>query len=136
MFFDPKNCVIGALRTLPRFCLRFAFAALQNGKMARPTKAIKRSKQYTVRLTLVESKWIEREARRHGLSISDYMRRRSLTHRLKPRLSEEEQNHYRKLVGMANNLNQLTRAVHNNEALSSQIIKTLEGVNSALEKLR
>jgi len=104
--------------------------------MARPTKAIKRSKQYTVRLTLVESKWIQREARRHGLSISDYMRRRSLTHRLKPRLSEEEQDHYRKLVGMANNLNQLTRAVHNNEALPSQIVKTLEGVNSALEKLR
>jgi len=91
------------------FALRFACAALQNGKMARPTKAIRRSKQYTVRLTLVESKWIQREAHRHGLSISDYMRRRSLTHRLKPRLSEEEQDHYRKLVGMANNLNQLTR---------------------------
>ena len=136
MFFDPKNFVIGALRTLPRFCSRFAFATLQNGRMARPTKSIKRSKQYTVRLTLVESKWIEREAQRHGLSISDYMRRRSPNHRLRPRLTDEEQDHYRKLVGMANNLNQLTKAVHSKEAVSSQIAQALAGVNSALEKLR
>ncbi|MEM6814091.1 MAG: plasmid mobilization relaxosome protein MobC [Bacteroidota bacterium] len=104
--------------------------------MARPKKSVKREKQYSVRLTLAESKRIEKNAARYGLSVSNYLRNKGLDNELKPLWTSEEKAAYQQLIGMANNLNQLTRYTHEKKLLTVQLLRALEGVNKALDKLR
>lgn len=103
--------------------------------MARPKKAIKRQHPVKVSYTLTEYKLIEKYADRHGISRAEFVRLKSLNHRLRTRLTVEETDYFRKLVGMANNLNQLTKAANQGEAMTRQILKTLDGINQAIQKL-
>lgn len=103
--------------------------------MARPKKTVKREKQYSVRLTLAESKRIEKNANRYGLSVSNYLRKKGLDDQLKPLWTPEEQEAYRQLVGMANNLNQLTRYTHERKLMTSKILETIDAINGAIDKL-
>ena len=105
-------------------------------RMARPTKSIKRAEKVTVRYTKLELKLIEKYAYRSGISVAKFVRLKSLDHQLKLRLTEEEADHYRKLVGMANNLNQLTKAANSGQVMTIQILKTLEDINSVINKLQ
>ena len=104
--------------------------------MARPKKAVTLDKQYSVRLTLAEAKWIEREAGRYGLSVSSYLRQKGLKNKMVPRLSEEEANYYAQLAGMGKNLNQLTRLAHSRRALVSDIEVAVNGIRTLVAKLR
>lgn len=104
--------------------------------MARPKKTIKREKQYSVRLTMAEAKRVEKNAGRYGESVSSYFRKKGLDDRLVPRWTEEEREAYKQLVGMANNLNQLTKLCHERGLLVNQVEGVLVGINKALDKLR
>lgn len=103
--------------------------------MARPTKKIKRAEKVTVRYTKVELRIIAKYADRSGVSKAEFVRAKSLDHQLRNRMSEEEADHYRKLVGMANNLNQLAHQANSGKLLYNEIIKTLEKVNLTIDKL-
>ncbi len=104
--------------------------------MARPKKAIKRQHPVKVSYTLTEYKLVQKYAERHGVSLAEFARHKSLNHTLKPRLTSEEADYYRKLTGMANNLNQLTRAANRGELFTNEILNTLEAINYTIEKLR
>ena len=104
--------------------------------MARPKKAIKRQRFIKVSCTITEYKLIEKYADRYGLTKAEFVRMKSLNHRLKPRMTVEEADHYRKLTGMANNLNQLTKSANQGKLLTTKILETLEEINFAIDKLR
>ena len=104
--------------------------------MARPPKAIKRNEKLTLYYTKAEFKLIEKFADRHSISKAEFARHKSLNHRLRPRLTQEEADHYRKLTGMANNLNQLTRSANRGEIFTMKILETLEAINLAIDKLK
>jgi len=104
--------------------------------MARPTKAIKRKEKLTLYYTKAEFKLIEKFADCHGLAKAEFSRLKSLDHRLKPRMTPEEADHYRKLTGMANNLNQLTKAANRGEVFNIKILETLEAINFTIDKLK
>ncbi len=104
--------------------------------MARPVKAIKRKEKLTIYYTMAEYKFIEKMADHHGLTKSEFVRMKSLNHRLRPKMTLEEADLYRKLAGMANNLNQLARAANRGEVFTKEILKTLDAINFAINKLR
>lgn len=104
--------------------------------MARPRKAIKRQKFVKVSYTVAEYKFIEKMADRHGISKAEFARLKSLNHRLKARMTPEEADHYRKLTGMANNLNQLVKAANRGEVFTRKILETMEAINFVIDKLR
>ena len=51
-------------------------------------------------------------------------------------MTEEEADHYRNLVGMHNNLNQLARAANRGGVFTKEILETIEAINFAIDKLR
>jgi len=104
--------------------------------MARPTKPIKRKEKLTLYYTLTEYKLVEKLADRHGITKAEFARMKSLNHKLKPRLTDQEADHYRKLTGMANNLNQLAKAANRGEVFTSKILEALNVINSLIDKLR
>ena len=55
---------------------------------------------------------VEQNASRAGIKISSYIRQMALTGKITPRLNEEERHFVTQLIGMANNLNQLTKLGH------------------------
>ncbi len=75
-------------------------------------------------------------AERHGISRAEFARLKSLNHRLRPRMTNEEADHYRKLTGMANNLNQLAHAANMGKVMSKNIQETLDRLNAIMDKLR
>lgn len=104
--------------------------------MARPTKAIKRTERITVRYTISELRLVQRFAERSGLRTAEFVHDRSLSHKIRSRLTEEELHIYRNLVGMANNLNQLTKLAHDRRLLTVELLKVSEAINDSIEKLR
>lgn len=55
---------------------------------------------------------IKQNASKAGLKISSYIRQMALTGKIISRLNEEERYFVTQLIGMANNLNQLTKLGH------------------------
>ena len=72
--------------------------------MARTKKLIKRIYIVKLRLTMLEKQVIMTRAKQAGTTLSEFIRKKSLDHRVLPRLNEEEVQWLRKLIGMANNL--------------------------------
>ena len=104
--------------------------------MARPLKAIKRQEKLTLYYTKAEFKLIEKFADHHAISKAEFSRLKSLNHKLKPRMTPEEAGHYRKLTGMANNLNQLAREANRGEVFTIKILETLGAINLVINKLK
>jgi hypothetical protein len=104
--------------------------------MARPIKQVKRKEKLTLYYTKIEYKLIEKLASHHGLSKAEFARMKSLNHRLRPKMTLEEAAFYRKLTGMANNLNQLARAANRGEVFTLKILKTLDAINFVIDRLR
>ena len=85
---------------------------------------------------MAEAKRIKKNADRYNESISSYFRKKGLGDQLVPRWNAEERDAYRQLVGMANNLNQLTKLCHERGLLAKEVGNALDGINKALDKLR
>ena len=87
----------------------------------RPRQAVKKEAQVCARYTRAEYFVVQEKASRFGMNISEYIRQASLSGRVKARLTEEEREMARQLVGMANNLNQLIKACHEESLLQAMI---------------
>ncbi|WP_420580205.1 plasmid mobilization protein [Reichenbachiella sp.] len=74
--------------------------------MARPEKLIKKQKRVTVRYTLAEYLFVQQYAEERGLSISEYIRSRSLDERPSLKKTPEQIAAYMELVALSNKLNQ------------------------------
>ena len=78
----------------------------------RPKKANNRNVNKGIRFTEKEFFTIKQNASKAGIKISSYIRQMALTGKITPRLNEDERHFVSQLIGMANNLNQLTKVGH------------------------
>jgi hypothetical protein len=78
----------------------------------RPKNANNRVVNKRIGFTETEYFTVEQNASRAGIKISSYIRQMALTGKITPRLNEEERHFVTQLIGMANNLNQLTKLGH------------------------
>jgi hypothetical protein len=109
--------------------------------MARPTKAFdaRRDDQLHVRLTADERARLEQTADALGLTVAEFVRRRGLDYRLPPTVHRERPNTVAAmaLIGLGNNLNQLTRHAHAGRGLPvrGMLEDTLIRINATLDAL-
>ena len=104
--------------------------------MARPKKLIKRQKKVSVYFTKAEHLYLEKKAKACGISKGEYAREVSLGNKLSPTLTPEEADIFRKLTGMANNLNQIAKAAHLGEPLTRRVLETRDELNLVIKKLK
>jgi hypothetical protein len=107
-------------------------------KTGRPAKAVKKEVRASIRLTRPEYFIIKEKAAKAGLTAAAYIRQVAIYATVKTRLTEEERHFVRQLVGLANNINQLTKAAHQERLLS--VLRHFESyrrqIDALLEKLQ
>ena len=81
-------------------------------KNGRPKKVVKKEIVRSIRFSKTEYFIVKQNASKSGLKITVYIRQMALQGKIISRLSEEERQFVRQLIGMANNLNQLTKKGH------------------------
>ena len=93
----------------------------------RPVKAVKREVRASIRFTKLEYHTISEKAGSVGMKPTAYLRHLGIHATISTRLTAEEREIARNLIGVANNINQLTQLAH---------IKALEYLVQPLQKLR
>lgn len=83
-------------------------------KGGRPTKRLSEKRKYriTVKMATEEYYAMKLKAKNAGVSASEIVRMAIRDCHIRARLTTEQADYIRKLCGMANNLNQLTRKAH------------------------
>jgi hypothetical protein len=81
----------------------------KNKKRGRPAKTIRKDVRACIRFSKMEYFIIRQKASKAGLKASAYLRDIAINGEVKLRISEEERQFIRQLIGMSNNLNQLTK---------------------------
>ncbi len=102
-------------------------------KAGRPIKTIKKEVRACVRFTKTEYFIVREKASKAGLKASEYIRQITIKGQVKTRLAEEERQFARQLIGMANNLNQLAKASHQEGLL--QALVYFEGYRKHLDEI-
>ena len=104
----------------------------------RPKKQVKRETITGVRFTKTEYYVVKQKASKCGIGITLYIRQMALHGKILPRMNEEERQFVRQLVGMANNLNQLTKKGHQEGLLTAVLMfeKYRNIMDELLEKLK
>lgn len=78
----------------------------------RPAKSTKKEIRAAIRFSKTEHFVIRQKAARAGLKVSAYIRQIAIQGQVTNRLNEEDRHFVRQLIGMSNNLNQLTKNSH------------------------
>lgn len=99
----------------------------------RPNKPIKRTIIKGIRFTTEEYLNIKANARKAGKTITTYIRQASLQQQIQVTLNGEERQYVRQLIGMANNLNQLTKKAHQQDLL--ELMLELNYYKNAIDNL-
>jgi hypothetical protein len=107
-------------------------------KAGRPTKDIKKEIKVCIRYSRHDLFIVREKAGNAGLKLSAYLRKVSIETKVIPRLTAEERQFVKQLIGMANNLNQLTKACHQEGLLSALLDfeRYRTGIDELLKKLR
>jgi len=105
----------------------------QKKKVGRPVKTSKKEIRACVRYTKLEYFIIKEKAGKANLKVSEYIRQLSIHAKVNARLSAEEQSWIRQLIGMANNLNQLAKACHQQGI--AQALIAFESYRTELDQL-
>ena len=90
-------------------------------KTGRPEKAVKKEVRASVRFTRTEYFIVKEKASKAGITTSTYLRQLAIHAQVTSKLSEEERQFVRQLIGMANNLNQLAKSCHQEGALRAMV---------------
>ena len=90
-------------------------------KGGRPRKAVHR-KVTSLRLSKVEHYIIKSKAKHASLSMTTYIRQMAINGKITAKMDEEERQFVRQLVGIANNLNQLTKKAHQEGLLTAVML--------------
>jgi hypothetical protein len=91
---------------------------MKKKKGGRPTKSLKRELRITARFSRLEHYILQQKAGKAGINVSEFIRQAAITGKITARLTAEEQDAIRKVIGMANNVNQMAKAA-NTEGMSS-----------------
>jgi len=104
----------------------------------RPKKPVKRDIVKGVRFTKSEFFVVKQKAAKAGIGISSFIRQMAINGKIKPLLDEEERQFVRQLIGIANNLNQLTKKGHQEGFLTAVLMfeKYKNSIDELLEKLK
>lgn len=78
----------------------------------RPAKAVKKEVRACVRLTQYEYFIIKEKAKLAGMNASVYLRQTAIRATIISRLTEEEVQFVRQLIGMSSNINQVAKICH------------------------
>jgi hypothetical protein len=109
-----------------------------NHEGLRPKKTNNRNVNKGICFTEKEYLLIKQNASKAGIKISPYIRQMALSGKITPRLNEEERHFVTELIGMANNLNQLTK-VGNQDGLLTAVMmfeKYRNQVDELLKKFK
>ena len=87
----------------------------------RPAKIIKKEIRAAVRFSKIEHFVIRQKAAKAGMKVSAYVRQTAINGAVTPKLSEEERHFVRQLIGMSNNINQLTKNSHTEGMLKTML---------------
>jgi hypothetical protein len=111
---------------------------MKRKKAGRPAKAIRKEVKICIRYSRHEHFIVREKAANAGLRLSAYLRKVSLETKIIPRLTEEERQFTRQLIGMANNINQLAKACHQEGLLSAMLEfeRYRTGIDNLLQKLK
>ena len=93
----------------------------KKNKAGRPVKTIKREIRACIRFSKAEYFVIRNKASRAGVKVSAYLREIAINAEVKMRLNDEERQFVRQLIGMSNNLNQLTKNSHKEGMLKTML---------------
>jgi hypothetical protein len=104
----------------------------------RPKKPVKRDIIKGIRFTKSEYYVVKQKASKAGIRISLFIRQTAINGKAQPLLDEEERQFVRQLVGMANNLNQLTKKGHQEGLLTAVLMfeKYRNLIDELLEKFK
>jgi hypothetical protein len=94
----------------------------QKAKGGRPPKAVKKEKQTGIRFTAKEYFIIKQKAILAGMSRTAYIRRMAIHGKVLARLTDEDRQIARGLIGMAPNINQIAKCCHKEGVLSAMLI--------------
>ena len=86
----------------------------ENLKGGRPSKELHKKRKYQVNIKFMTEEYYTLKARANeaAMPINDFVRNAIQHSEVKQRLTPEMNDYIRKLSGMANNLNQLTKLAH------------------------
>ena len=104
----------------------------------RPKKTVKKEIIKSIRFSKAEYYIIKQKASRAGTKITFYIRQMAVEGKIISRLNDEERLFVRQLIGMANNLNQLTKKGHQEGLLTAVMMfeKYKKLIDELLEKLK
>ena len=102
-------------------------------KVGRPAKTVKKEIRACVRFTRPEYFIIKEKAAKAGVKVSAYIRQIGIYAAVTPRLTDEERQFVRQLIGMANNLNQLAKSCHQEGALRA--MQYFESYRATLDEI-
>jgi len=107
-------------------------------KNGRPKKAVRKDIVRSIRFSKTEYFIVKQHASKSGLKITVYIRQMALEGKVISRLNEEERQFVRQLIGMANNLNQLTKKGHQEGFITAVLMfeKYKNIIDELLEKLK
>ena len=101
-------------------------------KGGRPRINVRREVHIKVRLTATEHFMIAARAKDAGMRISDWFRAAAKAARVIARLKPEDLQIMRMLIGLANNLNQLTKLAHRDGLLS--VARKCDGLMTEIDQ--
>lgn len=87
----------------------------------RPKKAVRQEKNIGFFVTHQQYFIIQQKAAKAGVNLSDYLRQTAVSGKVMTRWTAEEKELFRKLVGMANDLNQLVELARKEGMLNAML---------------
>ena len=107
-------------------------------KAGRPAQDVKKEIRACVRYDKQEYFIIKHKASKAGLNVSAYIRQITVNGYVKTRLTDEERQFVRQLIGMANNINQIAKTCHDEGLLRAmEYFETYRNqLDGILEKLK
>jgi hypothetical protein len=90
-------------------------------KAGRPAKAVKKEVRACIRFTRPEYFIVKEKAAISGMKASAYIRQLAIYSNVTSRLTEEDRESVRQLIGIANNVNQLAKLCHQEGVLRGMV---------------
>ena len=94
----------------------------KNKRAGRPAKNVKKEINASIRFSRSEYFIVKEKATTCGISVSNYIRQASIYLKITPRLTDEERHFRRQLIGMANNMNQMAKACHQEGLFEAMVL--------------
>ena len=145
MSFSVSERCFRCTKTPARFCIPLVAKEIvkeMEGEKrkcgGRPKQNIKRESATGIRFTKAEYFIIQQKASGAGMKITTYIREMALNGKITAAINEEERQFVRQLIGISNNLNQLTKKGHQEGLLTAVMLfeKYRNMIDEILEKLK